>query len=85
LVDVPRVVDVFAFKCLEAVGARLGHLCNCEGTFPGGAELVLSFHVLDTTEDEIANVEGAIMVATLLEASVVEGKYSAEAVVLPIE
>jgi hypothetical protein len=40
LVNVPRVADVFAFECLEAVGAWSGHLCNCEGTFPWRAELV---------------------------------------------
>jgi hypothetical protein len=40
LVDIPRVVDVFTFKRLEAVGAWSGHLCDCEGTFPGRAELV---------------------------------------------
>jgi hypothetical protein len=26
LVDVPRVADLVAFKCLEAVGASSGHL-----------------------------------------------------------
>jgi hypothetical protein len=25
---------------LEAIGARSGHLCNCEGTFSGRAEIV---------------------------------------------
>jgi hypothetical protein len=61
LVNVPGVVDVFAFKYLEAVGARPSHLCDGEGTFPGGAELVKSFRVLDTTEDEITNIEGAFL------------------------
>jgi hypothetical protein len=40
LVDVPRVADVVAFKCLEAVRAWFGHLCNREGTFPWRAELL---------------------------------------------
>jgi hypothetical protein len=40
LVDVPRVADVGAFKCLEAVRAWFGHLCNREGTFPWRVELV---------------------------------------------
>jgi hypothetical protein len=26
LVDVPRVADIVAFKCLEAIGAWFGHL-----------------------------------------------------------
>jgi hypothetical protein len=26
LVDVPGVIDVAAFECLEAIGARSGHL-----------------------------------------------------------
>jgi hypothetical protein len=61
LVDVRRVVDVFAFKRMEAVGARSSHLYNCEGTFLGGAELVQSFHVLDAAEDKITNVKGAFL------------------------
>jgi hypothetical protein len=69
LVDVPRVVDVFAFKCLEAVGARPCHLRNGEGTFPGGAELVKSLRVLDTVEDEISNVEGAFLDVAIMVAS----------------
>jgi hypothetical protein len=69
LVDIPRVVDVFALKCLEAVGARPGHLCDGERTFPGGAELVKSFHVLDTAEDEISNVEGAFLDVAIVVAS----------------
>jgi hypothetical protein len=28
LVDVPRVADVVAFKCLEAIGVWYGHLCD---------------------------------------------------------
>jgi hypothetical protein len=28
LVDVPRVADVVAFKCLEEVGAWSSHLCD---------------------------------------------------------
>jgi hypothetical protein len=40
LVDVPRADDVVAFKCLEAVRAWSGHLCNREWTFPWRAELV---------------------------------------------
>jgi hypothetical protein len=69
LVDVPRVVDVFAFKCLEAVRARPSHFCNGEGPFPGGAELVKSFRVLDTVEDEITNVEGAFLDVAIMVAS----------------
>jgi hypothetical protein len=68
-VDVSRVVDVFAFKSLEAVGAWSGHLCNCEGTFPWRAELVQSFRVLDAAEDEIADVEGAFLDITIMVAS----------------
>jgi hypothetical protein len=68
-VVVPRVVDVFAFKCLEAVGAWSGHLCNCEGTFPGRAEIVYSFRVLDATEDKITNVEGAFLDFAIMVAS----------------
>jgi hypothetical protein len=56
LVDIPRVVDVFAFKCLEAVRWS-GHLCDYEGTFPWRAELVWSFRVLDTAEDEITTLK----------------------------
>jgi hypothetical protein len=69
LVDVPRVVDVFAFKCLEVVGARPGHLSHGEGAFPGGAELVKSFRVLDTVEDEISNIEGAFLDVAIVVAS----------------
>jgi hypothetical protein len=69
LVDVPRVVDVFTFKRLEAVGARSGHLCNCEGTFPRRVELVKSLCVLDTAEDEITNVEGAFLDVAIMVAS----------------
>jgi hypothetical protein len=69
LVDVPRVVDIFAFKCLEAVGARPGHLCYGEGTFPGGTELMKSFRVLDTAEDEISNVERAFLDVAIMVAS----------------
>jgi hypothetical protein len=69
LVDIPRVVDVFAFECLEAIGARPGHLCNGEGPFPGGADLVKSFRVLDTAEDKISNVEGAFLDVAIMVAS----------------
>jgi hypothetical protein len=40
LVDIPRVADVVVFKCLEAIRAWSGHLCNRERTFPWRAELV---------------------------------------------
>jgi hypothetical protein len=60
---------VFAFKCLEAVGARPSHLCHGEGTFPGGAELVKSFRVLDTAENKISNVEGAFLDVAIMVAS----------------
>jgi hypothetical protein len=69
LVDVPRVVDVFTSKCLEAVGARPSHLCDGEGTFPGGTELVQSFRVLDMVEDEITNVEGVFLEVAIMVAS----------------
>jgi hypothetical protein len=59
LVYVPRVVDVFAFKCLEAIRDRSGHLCNCEGPF----------RVLDATEDKITNVEGAFLDVAIMVAS----------------
>jgi hypothetical protein len=69
LVDIPRVADVFAFKRLEAVGAWSGHHCNCEGTFPGRAECVSSFRVLDATEDKITNIEGAFLDVAIMLAS----------------
>jgi hypothetical protein len=51
------------------VPTRPGHLCHGEGTFPGGAELVKSFRVLDTAEDEISNVEGAFLDVAIMVAS----------------
>jgi hypothetical protein len=51
---------------LEAIGGWADNFNDDEGSFPRGGELVHAVGLLDTSEDEVANVEGSFFNVTVM-------------------
>jgi hypothetical protein len=58
---IPRVWHSLSIAPLEAISGRHDNFSDDEGSFPRGRELVHVVGLLDTPEDEVANVEGSFL------------------------